>query len=378
VREARRARYDARVADSRKRLVSWLDRSDSRSDRVQTSDVLRLAERRTLAPADVDRALQLAGCVPTAAGWKHVLDRLLLGLAIAFLVSGAICLVAYNWSEMPRWGRLALAQTVLLLVLGLVVWLGPSSVYGRAALVVAIGLIGPLLALFGQTYQTGADLSGLFLGWALLSLPWVFASRAAAAWLLWLAVLETGVFLHIDAFDLWRAGWLPLLPTWAWACGLQLAVLVGWERCARRYEWLAGRLGPRLIATSLLALLTGLVCALVWSEGLRQPQSLPLLQLAPIIWLLVLAAGYFAYRVRGVEMAMLCLGWLSVTIVLLALLVRFLGSGWSNPLALLLAAALLVASSALGRRWLRDVVNGPAQGAGRGDGAGGHDAAAGA
>ncbi len=53
--------------------------------------------------------------------------------------------------------------------------LGPECTPGKAALLLATLLLGVFLALFGQTYQTGADPWQLFANWALLILPWEVA-----------------------------------------------------------------------------------------------------------------------------------------------------------------------------------------------------------
>ena len=300
---------------------------------VRTADVLHLAAAGVIEDCALARALELAGCAPTARGWRIAVDRLLLGLGIGLLAAGIICLVAYNWSSLPRWGRLALAQSVLLLVLALGWRLGLGSSRGKAVLTLAIALIGPLLALYGQTYQTGAELAGLFLTWAALALPWILAARLASGWLLWLAIVETGLLLHLTALELWGVLWLGRAPTWTWVCLLNLLALVGWERLSVRLDWLHGRLGPRLLATALLAPLTALTCLFLW------PPRAPGLALAPFAWLLVLAAGFVAYRMRRVDLVMLALGWLTVTIVLLAGLARLLGPWSTAPAGWLLGAA---------------------------------------
>jgi uncharacterized membrane protein len=260
-----------------------------------------------------------------------------------------ICLVAYNWSSLPRWGRFALAQSVLLLVLVLAWRLGLGTRDGKAALTLGIALIGPLLALYGQTYQTGAELSSLFLAWAALALPWTLAARAGSAWLLWLAILEAGLLLHLTVFELWDVLWPGRIPTWAWVCLFNLLALAAWEFGSARFDFLRGRLGPRLIAAALVLPLSGLACLFLW------PPRAPGLAFAPFAWLLVLVGGYVAYRRRQVDLVMLSLGWLAVTIVLLAVLVRVLGQWSAGPAGLLLGAALLAAASAVGRHWLRGV-----------------------
>ncbi len=65
----------------------------------------------------------------------------------------------------------------------------------------AFVVAGALLALFGQTYQTGANVYELFLTWALLGLPLVIASQWSVAWAGWLTVLNTALALY--------CGWRP-------------------------------------------------------------------------------------------------------------------------------------------------------------------------
>lgn len=338
---------------------------------VRTADVLRLAGSGVIPARAVGRALQLAGCAPTAAGWVRAVDRLLLGVGAALVLAGIVCVVAYNWAGLTRWARFGLVQAVLLLVFGLALRLGPGSRHGKLLLTAAIVLVGPLLALFGQTYQTGADVADLFRSWAFLTLPWVLASCFAPAWLVWLVVVQTWLTLHVHAFDLWWRIWFGFAPTWMLACILDALILALWEAAAERFAWLraedmpraVGRSGPWLIAAVLLGLLTGLVCALILAA------KAPGLAAAPVAWALVMAAGYYAYRVRRVDLVMLAFGWMSLTAVALVVLLRLVDESGLHGFALLLGAALLVASSAFGRQWLRNVAQGaPASAAGAPDG----------
>ncbi|MFT3799675.1 MAG: DUF2157 domain-containing protein [Burkholderiaceae bacterium] len=312
-------------------------------------DVASLVHRNVLERRDFGRALEAAGLVPGARGWRVAVQRLLMGAGLGLMLAGVVCIVAYNWAGMRPGARLALAQAGLLAVLGLALWRGIETPAGRWLLTAAALLVGPLLALFGQTYQTGADTWELFRGWALLSLPWVLASRRASAWLAWLAIVETGFALYCVALDRWVWPW-PGVPAWLFASAFNLGALVAWEAAGRRWAWLGGRAGPRAIAACLLAVLTGATAIAVLANGTGLDVSS--LVLAPLAWALVIAAGYLAYRVRAVEIGMLTLGWLSLTLVLFAWLLRFAWSFGSPTLALLLGAALLVGASAGGRYWL--------------------------
>ncbi len=64
------------------------------------------------------------------------------------------------------------------------------------ALFAAAVLVGPLLGVYGQTYQTGADPWGLFAFWALLILPWVVVAHFTALWILTIALLDTALVLY--------------------------------------------------------------------------------------------------------------------------------------------------------------------------------------
>ena len=55
-------------------------------------------------------------------------------------------------------------------------------------------LIGPLLALYGQTYQLHADSWRLFAGWAALMLPWTLVANHRPLWLAFWAIGNTGVY----------------------------------------------------------------------------------------------------------------------------------------------------------------------------------------
>ena len=117
-----------------------------------------------------------------------------------------------------------------------------------ALLALAGILLGALLALLGQTYQTGADTWELFAWWAVLLLPWALAAASQAVWLLWTLVVNVAMVLWLGerVFSWWGllgATYLPALIV----AGLNLAMLAGWELAARR--WRASTLvGPRLLA----------------------------------------------------------------------------------------------------------------------------------
>ena len=77
-----------------------------------------------------------------------------------------------------------------------------------------------------------------------------------------------------------------------------------------------------------------------------------------IILALAIAAGYWFYRLRTVELGMLTLGLLSVTAVLMAGLIKLLVQTHAEVLGLFLGAGLLIVASAWSRKWLASVATG--------------------
>src|SRR5690606_8361253 len=115
-------------------------------------------------------------------------------------------------------------------------------------------LLGALLALVGQTYQTGADPWQLFALWALLMLPWVAAGRSVVLCLLWVLVSNVVVMLWGQGGGPGRAS--ATLAIFAVGNG---ALLIAWEVGRTRFEWLRGAAGPRLLVAGLVGALA--VCA---------------------------------------------------------------------------------------------------------------------
>jgi uncharacterized membrane protein len=80
--------------------------------------------------------------------------------------------------------KLGLLQAAVLAA-ALAAWkAGLDRLVGQVLLLSASFLVGVLLAVFGQIYQTGADSWELFAGWAALIAGWVALSRFAPLWIM--------------------------------------------------------------------------------------------------------------------------------------------------------------------------------------------------
>lgn len=301
------------------------------------------------------QAARVAGILPDNARWLRFIDGLLLLTGALALASGVVFFVAFNWDALGRFGKFALVQALLLAAVLLYWRLGALKAAGQAALLLAAVLLGVLLALYGQTYQTGADPWQLFATWAVLMLPWAAVGRFAPLWLLWLLLLNLAATLYYDArFGLLGVAfaskddllWLLFL--------LNSAAWVVWEGAAHRFDWLSlGRWPVRLIATASGFVITNLVL-----RSIFDPDSPPI-ALAWGVYIAWLGALYFAYRKQppglGTDLYMLAGACLSVIVCLTSLTANFLLKGSEVAGAFLLLALLVVGLAAIAAAWLRQV-----------------------
>jgi uncharacterized membrane protein len=154
-----------------------------------------------LTPSGVEALLDLAGARPSSAEQLRFGLRMLLLAGVLSLAAGVIFFIAANWDELRVLGRFVLLQVLFVASVGVALWSPPPRVAGRYGLLSAFILTGALLALFGQTYQTGADVYELFLSWTLLGLVLVVAGRWSVLWGAWILVLNTSLALYF--------GWRP-------------------------------------------------------------------------------------------------------------------------------------------------------------------------
>lgn len=168
--------------------------------------ILALRGQEGFPEAALRRALEIALEPPGRAAWRDFLDRALLVLGAALVTSGIGFFFAFNWEALGHLARLGLVQAAVVAA-ALGAWrLGPERTPGAVLLVVAALLVGPVLGVYGQIYQTGADAYELFLGWTLLILPWAVAGRNSAMALL-VAVL-VNVTANLAWIQLWdRSSW---------------------------------------------------------------------------------------------------------------------------------------------------------------------------
>jgi uncharacterized membrane protein len=171
------------------------------AQRATRTELDALVEHHRLGASAAEVLFELAEARPTPAQ-KREFARRLLGLAgVLSLLAAVIFFLAANWEALGLFARFGLVAAPLAAAALVAFWRPPPARAGKVGLFVAFVLTGALLALFGQTYQTGADVHELFFAWAALGLPLVLAGGWAVTWAAWALVLDV-------AFAL-LCGWLP-------------------------------------------------------------------------------------------------------------------------------------------------------------------------
>lgn len=317
--------------------------------------LLAWAEQSRIGGAQLQGALTSNEALPTGYDWHRFVDKLLLALGALLTLSGVVFFFAYNWDEMGRFSRFALVQGLIVLALASVWYLGLQRLAGKVALLGAGVLVGVLLALVGQTYQTGADTYELFAVWCALIIPWALLSKFDLLWLFCLLLLNIAIFLYYKTFGgffrivfgVEQMLWLLLaintaaLITWEWL------VRIG-KSSRRSVRWMT-----RLLATVSGGLVTALAVLAVLSK--ESWNLLPGL-LAWAVWMLL---AYYWYRKVELDVYVLAVGVLSMVAVSNMALSRLLFDGLEIDGfgSLVLISLSVISVSAMGAYWLKQVVS---------------------
>jgi len=109
--------------------------------------------------------------------WLEFFDRNLLFSGTIFIIASVIFFFAYNWQDMHHLVKLGLIVFTIWLVLLIQLKTSINQNLSSALIFFALFLIGVFLAVFGQSYQTGANSWNLFFAWTVMSLPLVLIHR---------------------------------------------------------------------------------------------------------------------------------------------------------------------------------------------------------
>lgn len=128
--------------------------------------------------------------------WRQFLHWLFISLGIGFTTTGILFFFAYNWDSLHKFVKIGLIEG-LLVILTLVIVITQLHNTVKNILLTGIAvLMGVLLAVFGQVYQTGANAFDLFLSWTLAITVWVLIANFAPLWLLYIILINATLILY--------------------------------------------------------------------------------------------------------------------------------------------------------------------------------------
>jgi len=224
-----------------------------------------------------------------------------------------------------------------------------------ARIVIAL-LIGGLLALFGQVYQTGADPWQLFALWSLLISLMVMTSGQAVMWVLWSVLINVALVLYVDTQPVWlillghleHAVWLFLaVNSVLWLLLLLLnneskPFINSLSRFRVSQPW-----AQQLQAMAMLMCLTymGMVAVTEW-----QDQGV----LFGLVSLLGLAGLYGYYRHRHLDLAMLALWSLSMMTLVITVIIEMIDT-WDSGFTLFLVSIAIITMTTVAVKWLNNI-----------------------
>ncbi|SBW09422.1 Membrane protein-like protein [uncultured delta proteobacterium] len=279
-----------------------------------------LRERGVFSRDAWEAAMDFCGFRPGAVEWRLYWQHILLLGGALFLVAGIIFFIAWNWGDMHHFARMALVGGIVAVTGLCAVWLGPDTNLGKVLLLSCGISVGPLLAVFGQTYQTGAELWELFRVWTAVLFALALAGRQAALWFTtWLAANIFVILWLGRSMDspLEALGMFSLLPE----CVLGLALAVAAWECAaynarrkerggnvsRQQGWLQSRWLPRLLFFDLTVRLTVYLCLIIFDPyGIRHMLEFALPHyILPALALVVAGGSCYWHRKKTPDLFML-------------------------------------------------------------------------
>ncbi|WP_136468493.1 DUF2157 domain-containing protein [Flagellimonas onchidii] len=128
--------------------------------------------------------------------WKRFLSLFFLGLGVSFTLAGIIFFFAYNWDNLHKFVKIGLVEGLVLALMLTVLFSKLDQLIKNILVTASAVLVGVLMAIFGQVYQTGANAYDLFLGWTLLITLWVIVSNFAPLWLLYIVLANISIILY--------------------------------------------------------------------------------------------------------------------------------------------------------------------------------------
>lgn len=296
-----------------------------------TSQVYEWLEQGHITSTQANDLFRQLSVPPNAVRWRSLLAQLLQWAGALSFACGVIFFFAFNWQSLERMSKFALIEAALLISLVSFIWLyyrsaskrlvdPAQSLFGatlaNAALLVVSLLVGGLLALVGQTYQTGADPWQLFAIWALAILPFAWVAGFDGLWLLLVGLVNLSLGLYVDTTSNWldEQQWLFIFAV------LNLTLYYGFVFLGSTIKCWHAPLVQYSTSLAAMACFTLLVCWMIFEPS----DAKPLLVGVWAGYIVHLLFGFWWFRYKRLQVYPLALGGFSLITVGAALLTELL------------------------------------------------------
>ncbi|MCJ8318794.1 MAG: DUF2157 domain-containing protein [Colwellia sp.] len=279
------------------------------------AELINFIEDNSVAQKDIDEVVKLSKIKPSSQAWQVFINTVFLSIGSVALGLSCIFFLAYNWSDFGRFAKFALVETALVVSLIVYVKAQAGSMVSSATLLCSTLLLGALMALVGQTYQTGADPWQLFFYWAVLMLPWALIARFTTIWLIWLVLLNLSIGLYCEVYLNPLSLLLDHKVSVIWLIFVVNTLsLVVWHKLSPSRPWMQKPWAIRIIGLSVGMQITSLAFSAIVNDKITETLALP-------IWAVCLVLFYLFYRKVSFDLFMLagiCLSGSIITITLFA------------------------------------------------------------
>ncbi|MBB1138046.1 DUF2157 domain-containing protein [Myroides sp. WP-1] len=162
--------------------------------KINKQELFLLKEHSTISEEDFNVLYEQHG-VASSNQWKDFGYYTLLACGIGFFVSGVLFFFAFNWDHMPANVKFILVGSAIVCSAYFSITTRVKESINKICLIATSVLVGVLLAVFGQTYQTGANAYDLFLTWLLVVTPLTIVSQSTYQWLFFSILANTTLIL---------------------------------------------------------------------------------------------------------------------------------------------------------------------------------------
>ncbi|RDH80793.1 MAG: DUF2157 domain-containing protein [endosymbiont of Galathealinum brachiosum] len=287
--------------------------------------------------------------IPNKHSWSLFIGQLLLWLGGLALSLSMMFFIAYNWDDLGKFSKFALVESMIISCLVFYWKFSTNKIASQLSLMFSSISLGVLLALFGQTYQTGADTWQLFAYWALLITPWVFVARFPAIVVLWIFLINISMLLYFHTMGRFFTLFFSSDENLLWTAFIFNSLIwFFWELSCKSINWLNERWAIRLISTAAGMPVTALLVVSIID-------SINHNELAIISYLTLIMISYIVYRKKVKDLFMLAGMSLSLIIVLTFFFAKILFDKGSELSGFLIMTILIIGMASSAAIWLRNI-----------------------